>query len=107
MTRYSFVLPLLLSLTACGGGSVSLELPTVTVFPVSSVLTRLATVGEQFKANSTDSDGVQYAMTLHYAPAGTGGFTVQEVIAQNGVAGQSLTTNITYSSPIHHGRLDR
>ncbi|MDO8286129.1 MAG: hypothetical protein Q7T69_14060 [Rhodoferax sp.] len=88
--KLAWVLLLPLALVACGGGggepSPAPAPPPVTVFPIDSVVTKLAIAGGTFSGTNVDSKGVQTQMVVTYVPGATGWFSRNQTLTTNGAA---------------------
>jgi len=88
--KWACILLLPSALVACGGGgggpNPAPVPPPVTVFPIDSVVTRLATAGGTFNGTSVDSTGVQTQMVVNYVPGATGWFSRNQTLTTNGAA---------------------
>ena len=86
----TLLLLLPLALVACGGGGGSAPSPAaaqpplvVTVFPIDSVVTKLATEGGAFSGTSTDSKGTKTQMVVRYVPGAVGWFSRNQTLTTN------------------------
>lgn len=95
-----FLLPLIL--VACGGGGGGAPSPApappppVTVFPIDSVVTKLATVGGTFNGTNVDSKGVQTQMVVNYVPGTSGWFLRNQTLTTNG-AEKATRSSVNFS----------
>ena len=89
-----FVSASALLLAACGDGGGT---QPVTVFPVDSVVTRLATSGGPFSGNYVDSAGVPYKLNVSYIPRDKGLFFRKETLITNGVSGVPTQTSVGFT----------
>ena len=78
-----------LLLAACGDGGGT---QPVTVFPVDSVVTRLATSGGSFSGNAVDSAGVPQKLNVSYIPRDKDLFSRQQNVVTNGASGVPTQT---------------
>lgn len=89
------------TLYGCGGGSDPVatgsvaSLP-VTIFPVDSVVTELATTGGRFDGTYTGSTGVRETLSINYTQVSPGQFTRQETLIQNGATLRSEKSTINF-----------
>ena len=88
--KLACILFLSLTLAACGGGGgepgPAPAPPPVTVFPIDSVVTRLAMTGGMFNGTNVDSTGVQTQMVVNYVPGAAGWFSRNQTLTNNGAA---------------------
>ena len=84
-----FVSASALLLAACGDGG---GIQPVTVFPVDSVVTRLATSGGSFSGNYVDSAGVPHKLNVSYIPRDKGLFSRQQDLVTNSPSGVPTQT---------------
>jgi len=89
-------------LTACGGsGGGSASLPPapapVTVFPVGSVLTKLAVSGGSFSVSNVDSTGKQTKLVVDYVPGASGWFSRRQTLTSNGSNGVTTQESVNFS----------
>jgi hypothetical protein len=88
----------ILLLTGCGGGgSAPSAPPPVTSFPVSAVVTSLATKGGAFSGSRVDAEGNQFKLNVVYAADGTGRFTRKETLLTNGVSGSPVSIGFNFN----------
>ncbi len=90
-----------LALIACGGAGGDAPSPVpapspVTVFPIDSVVTQLATVGGTFSGTNVDSKGAQTQLVVRYVPGVTGWFSRNQTLTTNG-ASQTTRYSVNFS----------
>ncbi len=92
-----------IALTACGGGgggaspATSAAQVPVTVFPVDSVVTQLATSGATFSGTNVDTAGKATKLTVAYVPGAAGTFTRQQTLTPTGAAGVTTQDAVSFS----------
>ncbi|MEI8159079.1 MAG: hypothetical protein WCH60_19650 [Burkholderiales bacterium] len=87
------------ALTACGGGgspSASAQGP-ISVFPVNSVLTKLAISGGTFRVINVDANGNQIRLTVDYVPGVSGWFSRRQTLTPNGSSGVTTQESINFN----------
>lgn len=89
-------------LTACGGngGGTAPLAPApapVTVFPVNSVLTKLAISGGSFSVSNMDATGKQTKLGVDYVPGASGWFSRRQTLTPNGSNGVTTQESVNFS----------
>jgi len=88
-------------LTACGGSGGGSTSPTpapapVTVFPVDSVITKLASSGRSFSVSNVDANGKQSKLVVDYVPGASGWFSRRQNLSTNGTGGVTTQENVNF-----------
>jgi hypothetical protein len=87
------------ALTACGGGgssSAPAQTP-ITVFPVNSVIAKLAISGGTFRVINVDANGNQTRLTVDYVPGISGWFSRRQTLTPNGSSGVTTQDSINFN----------
>jgi hypothetical protein len=96
LIRFVLVAGLAVMLPGCGGGSGSASETPVTVFPVDSVITRLATTGGSFEGSRNDPSGARQTLTVTYTQNSPGQFTRLQTLTKDGATQQSEAVIVSF-----------
>lgn len=87
------------ALAGCGGGTSSSEPAEapIAVFPVNSVITKLAISGGTFRATNVDANGKQTKLTVDYLPGISGWFSRRQTLAPDGSSEVTTQDSINFT----------